>query len=147
MHGKIVAWNVSLSRPCHGKFLYKSNCKWCWKEEAQFKPINLHIKSLHKCGATCSSVIKSWRPGTPEALAILSRTYKLSKRLPSNIGLLLRKLLVVDCFHSRQLTICKHSCDRHISWAFRSAISGKQAMFTNHKAFAMEADNNSQHTQ
>ena len=34
-----------------------------------------------------------------------------------------------------------------ISWAFRSAISGKQTMFTNHKASAMEADNNSQHTQ
>ena len=65
----------------------------------------------------------------------------------SNIGLLLRMLWVVVCFHSRRLTICKHSCVRHISWAFRSAISGKQTMFTNRKASALEADNNSQHTQ
>ena len=40
-------------------------------------------------------------------------------------------LWVVVCFHSRRLTICKHSCVRHISWAFPSAISGKQTMFTN----------------
>ena len=46
--------------------------------------------------------------------------------------------------NSRRLTICKHSCVRHISWAFCSAISGKQTMFTKHKASAMEADNNSQ---
>ena len=59
------------------------------------------------------------------------------QRLPWNIGLLLRKLWVVVCFHSRHLTICKHSCVRHISWAFCSAISGKQTMFTNHKAFAL----------
>ena len=49
----------------------------------------------------------------------------------SNIGLLLRVLWVVVCFHSRRLTICKHSCVRHISWAFCSAISSKQTMFTN----------------
>ena len=65
----------------------------------------------------------------------------------SNIALLLRMLWVVVCFHSRRLTICKHYCVRHISWAFRSAISGKQTMFTNCKTSAMEADNNSQHTQ
>ena len=51
----------------------------------------------------------------------------------SNIGLLLCTLWVVVCFHSRCLTICKHSCVSHISWAFHSAISGKQTMFTNHK--------------
>ena len=39
---------------------------------------------------------------------VLSRTYKLSKRLPSNIGLLLRMLWVAVCFHRRCLTICKH---------------------------------------
>ena len=35
----------------------------------------------------------------------------------SNIRLLLRMLRVVVCFHSRCLTICKHSCVSHISWA------------------------------
>ena len=60
----------------------------------------------------------------------------------SNIGLLLPMLWVVVCFHSRRLTICKHSCVRHISWVFHSAISGKQTMFTNRKASALEADNN-----
>ena len=51
----------------------------------------------------------------------------------SIIGLLLRMQWVVVYFHSRRLTICKHSCVRHISWTFCSAISGKQTMFTNHK--------------
>ena len=78
---------------------------------------------------------------------ILGCSKEFGQRLPSNIGLLLRKLWVVVRFHSRRLTICKHSCVRHISWAFRSAINGKQTMFTNHKASAMEADNNSQLTQ
>ena len=79
---------------------------------------------------------------------ILRLPKKLKQRLlPSNIGLILRKLRVVVCFHSRHLTICKHSSVRHISWAFRSAISVKQTMFTNHNTSAMEANNNSQHTQ
>ena len=57
------------------------------------------------------------------------------------------KLRVIVWLHSRHLTICKHSCVGHILWAFRSAISGKQTMFTNCKASVLEADNNSQHTQ
>ena len=61
---------------------------------------------------------------------ILGCSKEFGQRLPWNIGLLLRKLWVVVCFHSRRLTICKHSCVRHISWAFCSAISGKQTMFT-----------------
>ena len=51
------------------------------------------------------------------------------------------------CLTQENIQHCKHSCVRHISWAFRSAISGKQTMFTNRKASALEADNNSQHTQ
>ena len=108
----------------------------------------------------CQHPKKRWRVDLP-AFALAFRglkdwTLKLDvlgcskgfgQRLPWNIGLLLRKLWVVVCFHSRHLTICKHSCVRHISWAFRSAISGKQTMFTNCKASGMEADNNSQLTQ
>ena len=78
---------------------------------------------------------------------VLGCSKEFGQRLLSNIGLLLRKLRVVVCIHSRRLTICKHSCVRHISWLFRSAISGKQTMFTNHKASAIEEDNNSQLTQ
>ena len=78
---------------------------------------------------------------------VLGCSKGFGQRLPWNIGLLLGKLCVVVCFHSRHLTICKHSCVRHISWGFRSVIRGKQTMFTNHKASAMEADNNSQLTQ
>ena len=37
-------------------------------------------------------------------------------------------LWVVVWFTNRRLTICKHSCVRHISWAFPSAISGKQCL-------------------
>ena len=51
------------------------------------------------------------------------------------------------CLTQENIQHCKHSCVRHISWAFCSAISGKQTMFTNRKASALEADNNSQHTQ
>ena len=80
-----------------------------------------------------------------EPCNVLGWSKELGQRLPWNIALSLHKLSVVVCFHSRRLTICKHSCVRHISWAFCSAISGKQIMFTNHKASAMEADNNSQH--
>ena len=40
---------------------------------------------------------------------ILGESYLFDKRfLPSNIGLLLRKLRVVVCFHRRRLMICKH---------------------------------------
>ena len=51
------------------------------------------------------------------------------------------------CLTQECLQCWMFSCVRHISWAFRSAISGKQTMFTNRKASALEADNNSQHTQ
>ena len=107
-------------------------------------------------------------------ICILGCAKELGQRLFSNIGLILPKLRVVVWLHSRRLTICTHSCARHISWAFCSAISGKQTihqclsgtglltanrwakrpwnkhdtrMFTNSKVSAMEADNNSQLTQ
>ena len=80
--------------------------------------------------------------GTRVKQHLLSSSKELGQRLPWNIALSLRKLSVVVCFHSRRLTICKHSCVRHISWAFCSVINGKQTIFTNHKGSAMEADNN-----
>ena len=79
--------------------------------------------------------------------SLLSRPNKLSKRLPSNIGLLLRMLRVVVCFHSRHLMICKHGLFTANRWAKRPWNMPDTRMFTNSKASAMEADNNSQHTQ
>ena len=139
-----IGWNISLS---------KNNTH----------PWDIQIRDLHFlvtmfetiCQLRCkSSLCALWHScqtdtdGTQNLLEernclknleVLSSSKELGKRLPWNTGLLLRKLWVVVCFHSRHLTICKHSCVRHISWAFRSAISSKQTLFTNHKASAMEA--------
>ena len=65
----------------------------------------------------------------------------------SNIGLLLRMLWVVVCFHSRHLTICKHGLFTANRWAKRPWKMPDTRMFTNSKVSAMEADNNSKPTQ
>ena len=65
----------------------------------------------------------------------------------SNIGLLLRMLWVVVCFQSRRLTICKHGLFTANRWAKCPWNMPDTRMFTNCKASAIEADNNSQHAQ
>ena len=78
---------------------------------------------------------------------ILGCSKGFGQRLPWNIGLLLRKLWVVVCFHSRRLMICKHGLFTANRWAKRPWNMPYTRMFTNSKASAMESDNNSQLTQ
>ena len=49
------------------------------------------------------------------------------------------------CLTQECLQCWMFSCVRHISWAFRSAISGKQTMFTNRKASAIDASRKPRH--
>ena len=77
---------------------------------------------------------------------LLGSSKEFGQRLPSNIGLLLRKLWVVVCFHSRSLMICKHGLFTSNRWAKWPWNMPYTRMFTNSKASAMEADTNSQLT-
>ena len=78
---------------------------------------------------------------------LLRCSKEFGQRLPSNIGLLLRKLWVVMCFHSRLLMICKHGLFTANGWAKRPWKMPDTRMFTNSIASVLESDNNSQHSQ
>ena len=78
---------------------------------------------------------------------ILGCSKGFGQRLPWNIRLLLRKLWVDVCFHSRRLMICKHGLFTANGWAKRPWNLPDTRVFTNSKVSALEADNNLQLTQ
>ena len=116
---------------------HKWQSKYCMKTEAKILNVSqYHLKFRQQNYAKNISACSN----------LLSSSKELGQRLLWNIGLVLRKLWVFVCLHSRCLMICKHGLFTTNRWDICPWNMLDTRLFTNSKVSVMELYNNLQFT-